>query len=108
MNLQKLIDILLELRTASLQLGKDPSESDIKSLMHRYDMLFLGKNINLIYSIELCHSLKTYFHIDTDIDELNSLIPVACKNLNMKYETLVAIDELDKNPKIKCYEIILW
>ncbi len=108
MDIKKLIEILLELRAASLQIGKNPSENEIKSLMQKYDMLFLGENINRIYSIELCHSLKNYFHIETDINELNDLIPVACKSLNMKYETLVAIDDLGKNPKLKCYEIILW
>lgn len=105
---KELIDVLLELRSASMQLGTHPTECEVKALMRKYNLLFLGEKINHIYSNELCHALKNYFHLETDNDELISLLPDACKFLNMEYIPLVEVSKLGKTSKPDCYEIILW
>ncbi|WP_058953187.1 hypothetical protein [Clostridium tyrobutyricum] len=108
MDIKQLIKVLTELRSESLKLGNTPSESEIKSLMHKYDMLFLGKNFNYIYSSELCYALKNYFHLEINNDKLNSLLPHACKCLNMKYEPLIKASKLGQSSEPDFYQIILW
>ncbi len=72
-NLQKLINVLSELRCSSMNTTKNTA----MDLMHRYNLLFLGSKFNTIYSHELPQSLKTFFNFDITIDELNQLIPDA-------------------------------
>lgn len=104
-NLQQLSSILLELRNASMGIRNN----DVKSVMNKYDMLFLGEKFNCIYSIELLHSLKNIFNFEISKDELNTLIPIACKSLNMKSEAMIAVSDLKSdNPPINSYEITLW
>lgn len=107
MDAQKLVEILLELRTASLQLGENPSEYDVKEVMHKYDMLFLGGKFNSIYSVELCHTIKKHFKIETNNDELNKFIPKVCATLHMKFEPLAKVEDIS-NPVPYCYQIELW
>lgn len=103
-NLQKLIDILCEIRNASVRITPDT----IRETMKEYDMLFVGSKCNTIFSIELHHSLKTKFNIDIAMTDLNTLIPVACKTLNMSFEELVQVKDIGKpNPNIS-YKITLW
>lgn len=106
-DIQKLIDVLKELRSASLQINTNPTENNVKALMHKYDMLFLGEKFNHIYSLELCHTLKNHFNLDVDNNTLNKLIPLACKSLNMQYNSLVYVANIGKSTA-DCYEIILW
>lgn len=109
MNIQKLIEILLELRSAIQQLGSKPSEYSLKEVMNTYNMLFLGENFNCIYSNELAHCIKTIFDIPVKNDELNELIPDACKILNMRFEPMVEVAKISQpNPPIACYQITLW
>lgn len=83
--------------------------NDVKSVMDKYDMLFLGGKFNCIYSIELLHSLKKFFNFEISKDELNTLIPVACKSLNMKFEPMIAVSDLKTdNPPLNSYAITLW
>lgn len=107
MNAQQLNKILKELMVASMQLGPSPTNDEIKSLMHKYDMTFLGSKINVIYSLELLHSLKKHFNFELTNDELNSLIPECCKFLNMGYEPMAKVDDMS-NPIPYCYQITLW
>lgn len=107
MTAQQLINVLTELVNASVQLGLNPSEDDARSLMHKYDMLFLGSKFNTIYSLELLHSLKKYFGFELTNDELNSLLPTCCNSLNMNYEPMKKVDDLS-NPTPYCYKITLW
>lgn len=104
-NIQKLSEILLELRNASIRIMND---AEVKSVMHKYDMLFLGSKFNTIYSVELHHSLTKIFKLDITMTELNSLIPTVCNMLNMSFEELIAVEDIGKpNPAIS-YQIILW
>lgn len=103
-NLQILIDRLSELRNASIKSTPDT----IRETMKKYDMLFVGSKFNTIYSIEFHHSLKTIFDVDISMSELNELIPTACKMLNIRFDQLIAVEDIGKpNPSIS-YQIILW
>lgn len=109
MTKNELSEILVQLRTASLSLSPDATEEEVHALMQKYDMLFLGKNYNTIYSIELCHMLKTKKKIDVSLDELNGIIPEACAALGMKFNSLINISDAGKpNPNILCYSIELY
>lgn len=103
--LDKLINILIELRNASMNTNKHTA----KDLMKRYNLLFLGSNFNKIYSVELPQSFKTFFDFDININELHDLIPSACSNLHMGIEPLVKLSDAN-NPdaEIACYCITLW
>lgn len=104
-NLERLINILMELRSESMQ----ANPNNIRSVMDKYNMLFLGSNFNTILSIELLESLKSIFDFQIDSNELNKLIPLACQILNMKFEPMIATSDLG-NPDAEtiCYNIILW
>lgn len=104
MSQKQLIDILLELLHASKSIK---NEIDLRATMDTYDMIFSGNNLNVINSLELCHSLSKHFHIDISKEELNSLIPAACSALGMKIEPMAAVNDLS-NPAPYCYRIELW
>jgi hypothetical protein len=109
MEMQKLVEILMELRSACTQVNQTPTEENLKKLMHKYDMLFVGKDFNCIYTSELAHSINTVFNIHIENDELTKLIPNVCKLLNMKYEPMVEVAKASMiNPPIACYQITLW
>ena len=109
MDKQRLTEILLEMRSGSLQVSMNPTEENIKNLMNKYDMLFLGKDVNCIRSIELAHSLKSKFGFEISIDDLNKALPAICTALNMKYEPLVNVADVpNPNPPLACYNVILW
>ena len=99
-NLTKLINVLSELRIASINSTPDT----IKTTMKKYDIIFSGEQFNCIYSIELAHSLKNVFNVNTSHDELLTLIPVACSKLNMKFEELITLG----SPSKICYSIALF
>lgn len=102
------IEILIKLRSDSILANSNPTEDNFKELIHKYDMLFLGEKFNTIYSVELNHALKNHFRIDSNIDELNELIPNICDTLKMKYEPLVYVENVGKADVVDCYKIILW
>lgn len=104
MSIENLIDVLTELRNASI----NSSANTIESVMHKYDMLFIGSKFNNIYSIELRHSLEKKFNYIVSMSELNSMIPTVCKTLNMKFEKLIAVEDIGQpNPAFN-YQITLW
>ncbi len=104
MTIQNLVDVLVELRNASI----NSSPNTIKTLMNEYDMLFVGEKFNTIYSEELRHCLDKKFNYLVSINELNSLLPQICKTLNMKLNKLIAVEDIGQpNPMIN-YEITLW
>ncbi len=107
LNEENLNQALKLLCSESRMLNINPTESDLKALMRKYDMLFLGKNFNTINSLELRHSLEKYFDIKLTNEELNELIPTACTSLNMKYSPMRKVDDLS-NPVPYCYQIELW
>lgn len=104
-NLERLIEILAELRCASIKASPDTA----RDLMEQYNLLFLGSDFNKIYSVELPQSFKSFFNFEIDINKLNDLIPTACKSLNMDIEPLIKVSDAD-NPdaEIACYCISLW
>lgn len=104
---EKLIEILIELKNESLKMNTLHSDDEIMSIMRKYDMLFLGKDFNTIYSIELRHSLEKIFGINLTNEELNKLIPSACASLSMQYEPMAKVEDLS-NPVPYCYRIELW
>lgn len=109
MDKQRLTEILLEMRSASMQVSMNLTEENIKKLMTKYDMLFLGQNVNSINSIELAHSLQSKFGFEISIDDLNKALPAICTALNMKYEPLVNVADVpNPNPPLACYNVILW
>lgn len=104
LNLKKLIDVLCELRIASIS----SNINTIESTMKKYNMLFLGEKLNTIYSIELHNSLNKIFNFDIDYIELNSLIPKACDMLKMSYETMIVVEDIGKPNPNTSYKIVLW
>jgi hypothetical protein len=109
MHIQKMAEILLELRSESIQVNKNPSDDTIKKLMDKYSILFVGKDINCIYSNQLANCIKNVFSIPIENDELNMLIPTVCNTLNMKYEPMAEVTNTTIiNPPIFCYQITLW
>ena len=104
-NLQKLIAVLSELRCSSMQ----TTEDTVMNLMKRYNLLFLGSKFNTIYSEELPQSLKAFFDFSIELDELNQLIPEACKILQMKCEPMIKVSDVgNPNAEIFSYTITLW
>ena len=104
-NLEKLINVLTEIRSASIQ----ANENTVMDLMKRYNLLFLGSKFNTIYSQELPQSLKAFFDFSIEIDELNQLIPEACKMLRMECEPMIKLSDVGKpDAKIFSYAITLW
>lgn len=104
-NSKKLSKVLLELRNASMQI----SNEDIIHIVDKYDILFLGEKLNCIYSNELLRSLKNIFHIEISNKELNKLIPIVCKFLNMNCKPITVINHLGSTHSYSnCYNITLW
>lgn len=109
MDKRQLVQIFLELRSASNSAKAANTEDSYMELIHKYDMVFGGEKFNIINSIELCHCLKTKFNFEISIDELNNVIPEICKPLNMKYEPLIDLkDSGNPDPPIAAYSISLY
>lgn len=107
MDKRELIEILIELRSASIQINYDPSVWH--DIMRKYNILFLGEKFNTILSIELAHSIKTIFQIPVELSDLNKVIPTVCDTLNMEYTPLINAEDSGKpNPQIAAYHINLW
>lgn len=101
--LQKLTDVLSQLRFESMQ----SNESNIKILMDKYAMVFMGDKFNIIISTMLLNTLRTKLNLQFTENEFNELIPIACNSLNMKFEPLIKCGTLP-NSNISGYRIILW
>ena len=84
-----------------------PTDADVKALMHKYDMLFLGSKFNTIYTGELCHALNTKYDIAISLEALNTLVPSLCNDLGMIYEPLNKITDMT-NPIPAMYQITLF
>lgn len=104
MTKKQLTDVLLELSQASKGIS---GEEELRATMVKYDMLFLGGEFNTIYTLELYHTLISYFGIETSREALNSLIPEVCTSLGMKCIPMAKANDLN-NPVPYCYQVILW
>ncbi len=72
-------------------------------------MLFLGEKFNIIYSVDLLHTLIAKFRIDIDIETLNKLIPIICPALGMEISPMVRLkDAGNPDAPITCYSIELF
>ena len=99
MNMNAVINALNELK------GESITSENPKEMMYKYDLMFFGENYNIIYSIELCNALNTYFKVDISIEELQNIIPDICKSLKMECKPMF----LAENPtEVYCYMIYLW
>lgn len=107
MNIQQLNEVLIELRSASIQINHLSTEEEIKSVMNKYAINFLGEKLNAIYSYELRNSLEKYFGINLTLDALNELIPKACSSLNIEYNPQFKVEDLP-NQVLYSYEMVLW
>lgn len=97
--------VLLELRSAA---STTPDE-DYDSLIHKYDLIFVGKNRSTIYSGMLCNTLNKHFGIAIEHDELLNLIPGLCAKLSMSYEGMIRVEDSGSpNPPIAQYQINLF
>nr|DAM58323.1 MAG TPA: hypothetical protein [Bacteriophage sp.] len=104
MTQQQLSEILLELSHAS-RLVK--SEADLRNIMEKYDLLFLGKDFNVIYASELYNTLNKKYGIPVSEEDLNTLIPIVCPLLGMKVEPMKHLTDLNA-PVPATYQITLW
>lgn len=104
---EKITAALLELRSASMVTNANPTDSRIKSLINKYDIIFISKKINQIDSFDLYRALNGYFDINIEHQELMGLIPLVCDRLNMKYDPLIDIYNMGKT-KADFYQITLW
>lgn len=96
-------DKIIKIQNAILEI-KNAKIEDLEAASRKYDIV-IGSNT--IFTGELIHTLKEVFNINATADELNDLVPVICKNLNMKYEGLRALDDIE-NPKPAAYSITLF
>lgn len=109
MDKKQLVDILLQLRAECLPLQINASDSDIRAIMEKYDMIFLGNKFNSIYSHELCCMMNEKKNIDVSVNELNAAIPGVCSTLGMKIKPLVKLNNAESsNPIVASYEIELY
>lgn len=104
-----LVEALLQLKSESMSIQNNITEDNFRSLMRKHGMLFLGEKINIIYSNELWHMLKTKHGIDAPMEEVNSIIPEVCFELGMKAEPLVLLkDAALPDAPISNYQITLF
>jgi len=95
---------LIELKQASKSAN---NENEFKSLMKKYNMMFLGEHLNVIYTHELLPLLTSTFNLVISNAELLAVIPTICESLNMKYEALKLVADID-NPNPYSFSITLY
>lgn len=93
---------LEEIRFASRGCTKDPH-----AIMQKYDMLFVGKEFNIVYSLEVRHALQKNAGIEVSNAELNSLLPGICSELGIVLTPMTALNSTDKSI-VACYQLTLW
>lgn len=102
MRQDELIDILVELSNATRSIMND---TDLESIIAKYNMVFMGPNASQISSAELHNCIKEHFGIDISFQDFDAMLPAACKAAGMQCEDL----RLRKNPsKHAEYLITLW
>ena len=104
MTINELTTVLKELANSSKNIK---TETDLRTIISKYEMLFLGEEFNTINTIELKYTLSNHFNIEISLDELNKLVPKACEILNMKYEAMYILEKLPDLVK-HGYQITLW
>jgi hypothetical protein len=97
-----LTEFLIDLRKARLQLKANPSDENYRKVLNRFDIMLVGKDFNFINSQELASALINIYNISIDVKEFNEQLPMVCKSLNMKCESI----GVNNNP-IHSYQISL-
>lgn len=104
MNNCKIEETLLSIKSDLMNLT---SQEDSIQVMKKYNIAFLGANLNLVNSLELYHYLNHQHLIDLTLSEFVELMPKVCAKLNMKYDPYVSATDLTNN-KIAGYFIHLF
>lgn len=92
---------LCEIRSAAQECGNDP-----RNIIKQYDMLFVGKESNTVYSLEIRHSLQKR-GIEISNEDLNSILPSICPELGIALTPMVALNSTNKE-SVACYQLTLW
>ena len=106
MEINKLIEILSDMRSDSLRLCLNPSEEHFKEITDKYDLVLVGGKFEVVYTDDLSRTLKNVYGFDIPLSELNDIIPLACKSLNMKFEPMVNAEDIT-NRKLFCHQVYL-
>ena len=69
-------------------------------------MLFVGKEFNTVYSLEIRHSLQKR-GIEISNEELNSALPSICSELGITLTPMIALNSTSKET-VECYQLTLW
>jgi len=101
-NINLLTDTLLELRESAMRIA---SEDDLRKIMDKYNMLFLGKEFNKVYARELHHYMKENLGLSLSLEDFLNLVPDACGTLKMPYEPMVFVKDLNR---LADYQITLF
>lgn len=80
-------------------------ESDLKSTMHKYNMLILGGKFNTVYARELHLYMRDTLGLSMIIDDFLNFIPSVCQSLGMGIEPMKSANDLDK---LADYQITLF
>lgn len=88
-----LIDTLKEFKAASSAVRND---DDYKKLIHKYDIVFMGENLNVVQSLELAHYLKNNINSSITHDQIIELLPNIASDSFIKLEALITLDDAGK------------
>ena len=102
MNKDQIISALLEIKRDCLSIHDDASH---KAVMDKYNMIITGTRRNVISTSHFIIALKNYFQIDITDEELLSVIPEMCAELDMHIEPFTDANTSDRD--ITAYEITL-
>lgn len=102
---EKLMTVLETLQYESINCSK--TESEIKNLQRKYNIMFLGSKFNTFYSNELFTVLGDKFKLQINADEFNESLPIACKLLHMKCEPFNKLSNM-KEPTAYVYQVTLF
>lgn len=98
-----MLDKIFRIQNAILEI-KNAKIEDWESASRKYDLVI---GVNTVFTGELRHTLKDVFDINVTADELNELIPLICKNLNMKFEPMRELNNLNSEKPAE-YLIVLY
>ena len=109
MNPTDVRNALIQLKSEIVKLQGNCKEDNLKSLMQKYNMLFMGKHFNVINSLELLHMLNSQQGTAISVEEFNAMLPGVCNELRLETESLIRVADAGlQNPPTYCYLIHLF